>query len=380
MGSVYRPMRKGGNLPEGVSCTVPAHGKADTCPGCGARFATLWWAQYYVNGKRVRRSTRKAKKKEARGVLRRWEGNPEAYPKAADRIAFEDLAQGYLRDYEITGKRSVKRAREHVAHLRRTFAGWRPANIAPAVPEYVVRRQGEGASNGTINRELAALKRMFRLAEQAGQVARVPYIALLKEDNVRTGFFSEADYLALREALPAHLRPPVDFAYTYGWRRGEVFGLTWDRVDLVAGTVRLEPGSTKNREGRQVKLTPPLHDLLWELRAQTPPGCPWVFHRRGKPIGSFRKAWEAACTKAKLPGRLFHDLRRTALRNMLPFMHERVAMRITGHKTRSAFDRYHIVTQVDVDEAVARMAGVTGTPAGTPSHPVIAQTGVSRAE
>ncbi len=226
MGYLYRPMFKGGNVEAGW-CAHDEHGKANSCPGCGARFANVWWAKYYVKGQPIRRSTRTEKETEARKLLKRWEGNPEAFPKTADRLTFEDLAHGYERDYEVNKKRSLKRAREHVAHLKRVFSGWRAVHITTtAINEYKARRQGEGASNGTINRELAALKRMFRLAMQAEQVARAPYIELLKENNVRTGFFSEADYLALREALPAHLRPPLDFAYTYGWRRGEVFGLT----------------------------------------------------------------------------------------------------------------------------------------------------------
>jgi integrase len=156
-------------------------------------------------------------------------------------------------------------------------------------------------------------------------------IELLAEDNVRTGFFERDQYEAVRTALDE--RPDVvvalDLAYTLGWRiRDEVLTLTWDRVDLDALTVRLDPGATKNREGREVSLRvfPALQVSLRDQRArvealQKELGriIPDVFPHLdgphvGSPIRDFRRAWATACRRAGLSGKLRHDFRRTAVR------------------------------------------------------------------
>lgn len=197
-------MSNGGSPPKGARCADPAHGKADTCPGWGARFASVWWAKYYVNGKAVRRSTGTAKETEARRLLKQWEGNPQAFPKTADRATFEDLCQDYLTDYRVNGKKSLERAMVNVQALKTFFLSYRRAVTITTsdVREFIAKRQKDAVSNATINRELAVLKRMFTLALQVEKLPRRPHIPMLEENNVRTGFFSEADCLALREALP----------------------------------------------------------------------------------------------------------------------------------------------------------------------------------
>lgn len=348
----------------------------------------FWWIKYYKDGRPFRESTRSDKETEARRILREREGDiasGRAILPRADRVHFEELADDLLKDYRINGRRSLDRVEWALKHLRAQFGSSRVLTITtPAIRSYMEKRQKEGAKNGTINRELDVLKRMFSLALASEKLLRRPHIPMLDEDNVRTGFFSEVDFLALHDALPEYLRPIATFAYTYGWRKGEILGLTWDRVDLIAGTVRLDPGSTKNREGRTVILTEELQSLLvkqWEgaraIVIKERPGAtarevaremPWVFHRNGQPILNFRSAWTTACKKAGLVGRIPHDFRRTAIRNMVRAgISERVAMMISGHKTRSVFDRYDIVSEGDLRQAAKRLGQAsTGIPTGIP--------------
>jgi integrase len=187
------------------------------------------------------------------------------------------------------------------------------------------------------------------------KVDRVPYIPMLKENNTRKGFFEHQEYLSLLKALPSFLRPVVTFGYKTGWRKSEIVGLTWKRVELEERAVRLEAEETKNSEGRTIYLDDELLKLLkiqWLKRHRT---CELVFHNDGQRIKDFRGSWEKACNDADIEGRLFHDLRRTAIRNMVRAgTPERVAMMISGHKTRAVFDRYNIVNPDDLKQAAAR--------------------------
>ncbi len=196
---------------------------------------------------------------------------------------------------------------------------------------------------------------------------------LLKEAPPRAGFFEADRYEAVRRHLPEDLRVAVAFAYTYGWRmRSEVLTLERRHVDLRAGTVRLDPGSTKNSEGRIVYLTPELKTLLAEqldrvhrLGRRLGRVVPYVFpnlsgRHAGRRRSDFRKAWATACRKAGCPGMLKHDFRRTAVRNLeTAGVPRSVAMKITGHKTESVYRRYAIVSDADLQEAVRRLTGIT---------------------
>lgn len=338
----------------------------------------IWWLKFYRGGKPYYESSRSTRKGDAQDLLKVREG------KVVDgtftglrpyRVRYEELAADFLNDYRVNRKKTVKKAEQKQRVLGGFFGGRRAAEITTAdVRAYIAKRQEEKAAPATINRELAALKRMFNLAIQAGKLHHRPHIPMLREDNVRTGFFGELEFLAVHEALPEDLKPVAAFAYTTGWRKEEILGLTWDRVSLQEGTVRLDPGTTKNDKGRTVVLTDELRATLaaqWErtrafvlqLNPEATPrnvaaAVPWVFHRNGRRIGDLRGAWDEACTEGKVPGRLFHDLRRTAVRNMIRRgIPERVAMEISGHRTRSVFDRYNIVSEADLREAAQRMGG-----------------------
>jgi integrase len=289
-----------------------------------------------------------------------------------DRVIFDELAKAFLEDYRINRKDTLDKAGRSVKYLSEAFGGMKAIDITTEkIRSYITERMNQGYSNGSINRELSALKRMFHLAAQdtPPKVSTIPYIPMLKESNVRKGFFEDDEFLALRNALPSHLKPAVTFAYYTGWRKGEIFGLTWEKVDLKQGIVRLDPGETKNEEGRIIYLNDELTKKLKALQKDRPSGCVYVFHHNGAPIRDFRGSWDAACIQAglwrmdkdeegneiKVLTKIFHDFRRTAVRNMIRSgIPDRVAMLISGHKTRSVFDRYHIVSDEDLKEAARK--------------------------
>ncbi len=231
----------------------------------------------------------------------------------------------------------------------------------------------KGAANATINRELSALRRMLNLGakQTPPKVSRVPYIPMLKENNVRKGFFEHDEYLALRNALPPYLKPFVSFAYKFGWRDEEIADLTWSQVDRVKSIVTLEVGETKNDDARTVYLDDELKEIFnnqWKARKTSKNLIPYVFPGKdGKDrIKDFRFAWGKACKNAKIGKRMFHDLRRTAVRNMVRSgISEKVAMMISGHKTRSVFDRYNITNDADLIAAAKKQETYLKFHAGT---------------
>jgi len=166
-----------------------------------------------------------------------------------EKIRFGELADDFLVDYRVNKKKSLDKAKRCVTCLKKVFEGMKITEITTAnIKSCIEKRMEQGFSNASINRELAALERMFHLGARCTppKVGQVPFIPMLKESNVRKGFFEHDEYTALKGALLEDLKSIVTFAYHSGWRKGEIMGLTWDRVDLKQGIVRLNPGETKN--------------------------------------------------------------------------------------------------------------------------------------
>ncbi len=340
----------------------------------------IWWVKYYRNGKPYYESSRSKKETDAKRLLKKREGEisqgklPGVY---FDKVKFDELAEDFLRDRLINrGQKSVEDAEKRLKNLKPLFKGVRVTTITSTkIDKFIDQRMEEGATNATINRELAALRRMLNLGarQTPPKVDRVPFIAMLKENNVRKGFFEHGDFLALRDALPSYLKGLVTFGYKTGWRVSEITGLTWDRVDLENGIVRLEVGETKNDEARTIYLDEEVRGVLqdqWETRKRNRKLTPYVFPspKTGNKIDNFDKAWHKACQDAGIGKRLFHDFRHTAVRNMVRSgIPETVAMKISGHKTRAVFERYNIVNDADLrlaaekQEAYLRTQMVTKT-------------------
>jgi integrase len=273
---------------------------------------------------------------------------------------FEDLLKGIEQDYKLRGLRSTRAAAGRMLHLKKAFAGMRALDITPdRIREYQVLRRDEKASPATVNRETSHLGRAFRIAVKSGLLSVAPpFPNRLEESAPRQGFFEHAEYLAIRGKLaPAVYQDVLDFAYYSGWRRGEIIGLTWREIDMAGSVIRLDPERSKTKTGRLLPMSQPLKEVLKRRVATRRLDCVFVFHRDGESVVDWRKAWEAACKAAGLHGKRLHDCRRTAARNLIRSgTPERVAMQLTGHKTRSVFDRYNIVSENDLRGGVDRLA------------------------
>lgn len=332
--------------------------------------SALWTIRYRRNGKQFQEATGTAAKTKARDLLALREGDIKRgmpVDPAHYRITFDEAMDAVVADYIANGKRSLDDVRTRIArHLTPFFGGRRLTAITTdSADQYRIARMAAGAAVASINREVAILKRSFRLAHRAGKVTTIPYLSMAEEHNTRTGFFEPDQVSAVIGRLPSDFRPIATFAYLTGWRWvSEVLPLEWGQVDLEAEEVRLEPGTTKNGRGRTFPFTDGLRELISvQLLAhkdlqKSGRICPFVFQSGGRSIAeaTFAKAWGRARKAAGVPGRIMHDFRRTAVRNLVRAgIPDKIAMTLTGHKTRAVFDRYDIVSAGDLRDAATRL-------------------------
>jgi integrase len=320
------------------------------------------------NGRRVRESTGEASwpkaEKRLKDRLIEIGKRPHADPAAEAKVLVSELLDAVAQDYALNGRRSAATLAFRLVPLRTAFGDRRAQDVTtPAVESYKAGRLAEKVKPATVNRELAALRRAYRLGMKHGRISHGPGIELLAEHNAREGFLEPAMFAAVVEALPAYLQDAARFAYLSGWRKGEVATLVWADVDRSAGLITLKREHSKSGEPRRLPIVGELGELIerrWQARSLAGPGgavtlCPLVFHRGGAPIGDFRKAWAKACASAKVPGTLFHDLRRSAIVNLdRAGVSQSVAMQISGHKTASVYRRYRIVAEHDLRAALER--------------------------
>jgi len=270
-----------------------------------------------------------------------------------------DLEALLLRDYELRERRSTARARAAWVHLRAHFAAFDPAHAYDLSVQYALDRRREKAAAATVRYEVAILGRALTLAARRGAISLRPFLARPRVHNARQGFVGRPEFRRLMAELPQPIRDLALFAYVTGWRRREVLGLGWDHVWFDAGVVRLDAEASKSGAARTfpVGAHPELLRML-ERRYLERQGA-HVFHRNGAPVLWFDRTWKTACERAGLGHTLFHDLRRSAVRNMeRAGVPRSVAMQLTGHKTESIYRRYAITNEEDLARGVRLIAAL----------------------
>jgi integrase len=326
------------------------------------RRGRIWWIQYFVRGRIVQESTGFTEKADAANLLKQRIGEVSAGRRVGpERATIADLCALVVEDNRLRRLRDADHVEwRYRAHIDSALGSLPASRFGSAqVRQYVAQRRSAGASDATINRELAIVRRGFKLGAQEDPplVQRQPVIAKLEEDNVRQGFLEQDQYEKLLEELPSKLKALFVCGYHTGARKNELRRVQWTQVDWEGGVIWLSARQTKGKKARAVPIYGDMRRWLERQREICPAGCAWVFHgAHGRPVDNHLKGWLEACAGAGLPGLLFHDLRRSAVRNMKRAgIQDRVAMEISGHRTRSIFDRYNIVDVADLQSAGERL-------------------------
>lgn len=347
--------------------TITPHTRRDEMRGQGRVYqrGTIWWIEFYHNGEQVRISSRSTKRKVALDLLnqRLRERDEGLLTHAqAGRKPFSEVFAAYEQDLALRNVRSLDGSiRPHLKPLKQFFGNYRLDQCTKSLLDrYKTQRKASGKAIATINTELRFLRAALRFAQQTYQLARVPTIQLLPGEHIRQGFFEWHELQAILPHLPAHIQPAIELAFWVGWRKREVLTLEWQDVDWQHGVLRLRPIYSKTDEGRSVGISGAIREILehqWAARVVDDRIVPYVFHRNGQPLRNIDKAWQKARAASRLDGKLIHDFRRTAARNMIfAGAPEKVAMQVTGHKTRAVFDRYVIVPPEQTQQALEQMA------------------------
>jgi len=334
---------------------------------------STWYACFYANGKEHRESTGTSDVKAARAFLKAKlddvgasrRGHTTFSPSSAQRVTVAELLDAWLEDVKLRGLKSAKSFDYHSRAARETFGTWRAVDItAEAVDKWVTTLKAEGLANATCNRRVQCLASAFKLGLTRKRITSAPVFRKLSESgNARRGFFEGAEVARLLPVLPDYLRDLVRFAYLCAWRKSEILALTWQMVDMAAGTLTLP--TSKSGRGRVLALAGEALEILKRRESERlverdgqPIIASYVFHKDGRQIRDFKRAWKTALREAGLPGdKLFHDLRRSGVRAMIRSGVRRdVAKAISGHQTDSMFSRYNISDEGDLREAFERLS------------------------
>lgn len=335
--------------------------------------SAVYWIKYYRGGIPVRESSGSEKVKDAEKLLRTRIGEIAVHTWVSPsdrRLLVDELYAAMLDDYRNNGLASLDGARQRwereakegekpeAGRLKKFFGGMRALAVSTdLLNRYITECREDGLSNATINRDMSALRRAFNLALKASKIQKIPSFPRLKEAAPRSGFVEEGDYQKLAGcARELWIRALLTTGYTFGFRKEELLSMRVSQIDLEARTIRLNPGETKSGDGRVVTMTTEVFALL-SACVSGKKKDDFVFTRpNGSKVLDFRGTWLSITTEAGHTGLLFHDLRRSAVRNMVRRgISQVVAMKISGHKTIEVFQRYDITSESDLKDAASKI-------------------------
>jgi len=342
----------------------------------------ILYPKFYIRHGKKTVCTKKEKLGEAKTAVKKMAGE-DAQGQRRLTAPPPDVRVGTLldlviEDYKQSGQKTIAGTRGKIKNgLRPYFGDMLAARVDSEEIERWMRWRSprrirkaaghESLQPASINRELSILRRAFQLGyERKPQlVERIPPIKKLGENNVRKGFVTPDQYRALLAELPEHLQGITCIAYHVANRKGELVRLEWSDVELDGNppVFTMWPGETKNNDGRTLPILPgAMLDTLRRLKTEHDEKWPKAKHvflnPEGQPLAyhMMRKAWDDACKRAGVPGLLFHDLRRSAVRNLRRAgVTQKVAREFSGHKTDAVFDRYNITDFDDLKDAAARL-------------------------
>lgn len=321
----------------------------------------IWWITYYAGGRPIPESSGSGDKQVAIDLLNQRLGElATGQATTPSKATIHDLCQLVIADYRVCKRRDLKMVEwRYKANIEKAIGRIQVSRFsASTVRQFISDRRAAGASDATINRELSIVRRGFTLGfqEEPPLVRRVPHIPSLDEDNARQGYLSDDHYAKLLAALPERLKALFVCAYHVGTRKGELRKVRRSQVDFEEGRIWLEKSQTKTKKARSLPIYGEMEHWLRYQIERAPAGCQWVFFHQNKPVGAQLRGWREACVAAGVPDLLFHDLRRTAVRNMrLAGLDQSQRMLISGHKTASMEARYNIVDGSDLRDAAAKL-------------------------
>jgi integrase len=315
------------------------------------RKTATWFVHYYAKGKPVRIATGTEDRDQAIRILREKLAKASRYAEQSEHVELvvvNQLLDLVIEDYRLSNRATTYDAELRIEkHLRPFFGNQRAIAVSTAAIKKYTLLRAKQAEPATVNKELAYLRRAFRLGLQNEPqlVEKVPNFRMLPVDNARTGVLPHEKYRLIRDALPSYARIALVISYHTGARKGEIAKIRIDKIDFERARIDLPGRITKNRQARYLPVYGDMKAELSMAISLADRACPFLIQERGERVADWEKSWKTACALAEVDNTLFHDLRRTALTNMIEAgFSEKEAMEISGHKTRSVFDRYHIVS------------------------------------
>ena len=281
---------------------------------------------------------------------------------------FRDLVDWYLTLPKVKQKKSFSSDISRITILKEEFGNMNVRQIKPAMIETfqhnILQRKSERTGKkyapATANRILEILKRIFNLAMREDMTEKNPCwkVSKLPENNKRDKVISHEEFQIIIKNLPKYAADIVATAYYTGMRAGEIFNLTWKKVNLEQRYIALTASDTKTSEPRRIPLNDDLVRMFFEIRKVRHLKHDNVFTYLGKPVKNIKRSFNTACKQAGVEDFRFHDLRHTFNTNMRKAGVDRsIIMKITGHKTMSMFERYNTIDSDDALDAMKRYDG-----------------------